>query len=253
MPPLALLQRINQRYERGPAPGSSALDDLGILLHSIDGFEDEDKPWQAATHGQNANAGLSDRISVSLVWKGQKYSFMDNDSGLYGGKGSYIINPDRARILCAYGGDGSTRGKTCHPSGQSRTCIPGCIPQYNGRNSVNDYDSWCNPGGATDHWCEGRPWRPQDVGKMIQRDRQATRMGVHSTQHGRTYNEVVVDGLFSNRNLPGSIEAFVASPGDDMEAVRRTHAAFLSAYHLTARDSPLLIYRTGRAFGCVVC
>jgi len=253
VPPLVVIQRINQRYARGPVGGSSELDQIGILLHSIDGFEDEDKPWQAATRGQNVNAGLSDRISCSVIWKGQQWSFMDNDSGLYSGKGSYIINPAHARILCVYGCDGATRGKTCDPPGPSKECIPGCIPQYDGRDSENTYDSWCRPGNPIDHWCEGRPWRPQDVGKMLQRDIQATRQGVHSTQHGRTYNEVVLDGLYSNRNLPGSIEAFVASPGDDMAAVRRTHAAFLHEYRLSAQHVPLLMYHTGDAFGCVVC
>lgn len=147
----------------------------------------------------------------------------------------------------------STRGKTCNPPGVSRQCTPACMPQFDGRNSVHQYDSWCIPGGPTDHWCEGRPWRPQDVGKMLARDKKATQMGVHSTQHGRTYNEVVIDGFYSNRNLPHSIEAFVASYGDDLELVRRTHSNFLSAYNLQPRDVPLLIYHPGQAFGCVVC
>lgn len=224
-----------------------------MLLHSIDGFEDPDKPWQAATYGSNMNAGLGDRISCSLVWKGQKESFMDNDSGLYDGQGSYIINPDHARVLCVYGGDGSTRGKTCNPPGASRQCIPACIPHYNGRNSVNSYDGWCDAGGSTDHWCEGRPYRPDDLGKMLARDKLATQRGVHSTQHGRTYNEIVIDGFYSNRNLPASIEAFVYSPGDDLEAVKRMHRSFLDEYSLHAHHVPLLIYHAGESFGCLVC
>ena len=252
MPPLPTLTRIIERYN-SVVPGSSDLHKVGILMHSIDGFEDDDKPWQAATQGGNLNAGLSDRISCSLVWKGQRWSFMDNDSGLYDGKGSYIINPAHARVLCAYGGDGSTRGKTCNPAGPSRHCIPACIPQYNGRNSVHDYDAWCEPGGPTDHWCDGRPYRPQDLGKMLSRDRLAWARGVHSTQHGRTYNEVVIDGLYSNRNLPSSIEAFVASPGDNVGLLRRTHQNFLDEYGLSAHQVPLLTYRPGEGFGCLVC
>ena len=230
-----------------------AVREHGLALNSIDGFEDADKPWQAATTGGNVNAGLGDRISCSVIWKGQQWSFMDNDSGLYSGKGSYILNPLRARVLCAYGGDGSTRGKTCNPPGASRRCIPACIPEYNGHNSVHEYDGWCDGGGAEDHWCDGRPWRPQDLGKMLSRDRLATKRGVHSTQHGRTYNEVVVDGYYSNRNLPESIEAFVLSPGDDVEEVRRTHRKFLDTYGKRARDCPLLVYHPGEYFGCDVC
>lgn len=226
---------------------------MGVLLHSIDGFEDDERPWQAATHGEKFNAGLSDRISCSVIWKGQQWSFMDNDSGLYSGQGSYIINPTFARVLCAYGGDGSTRGKVCNPPGPSDHCIPGCMPQYDGENSVHDYDAWCTPGGPTDVWCQGRPWQPADLSNMLQRDKEATRQGVHETQHGRTYNEVVLDGLYSNSHLPDSIEAFVASPGDDLELVRQTHAAFLREYQLTARQVPLIQYLKGEAFGCVVC
>ena len=247
-----MLSRINQRYHNF-VPGSGQLHEVGILLHSIDGFEDEDRPWQAATEGPNVNAGLGDRISVSVIWKGQQWSFMDNDSGMYYGQGSYIINPYRARVLCAYGGDGSTRGKTCNPPGASRSCIPACIPNYNGHNSVHEYDGWCSPGGPTDPWCEGRPWRPQDLGKMLSRDRLATARGVHDTSHGRTYNELVIDGFYSNRNLPDSIEAFVASPGDDLDLVKKTHHKFLTTYSKRAHEVPLLIYHAGESFGCLVC
>jgi len=251
-PPFALLNSINRRFSAF-VPGSSELDKVGILLHSVDGMEQQGKPWQAATRGPNVDAGLSDRISCSVVWKGQAQSFMDNDSGLYEGQGGYIVSPSHARPLCAYGGDGATRGKTCNPPGPSKTCIPACIPQYNGHNSVHEYDSWCDRAGETDHWCNGRPWRPQDLGKMLSRDRLATKRGVQSNEPQRLYNELVLDGLYSNRNLPHSIEAFVLSPGDNVALVRESHQAFLRIYRLTARDVPLLVYHPGVSFGCHVC
>ena len=251
-PPFPLVQRINKRYNEF-VPGSSALDKIGVIIHSIDGYEDPDEPWQAATSGSMYNAGLGDRISCSIVWKGQQWTFMDNDSGLYYGHGSLIMNPYKSRVLCAYGGDGATRGKTCSPPGASKKCLPACIMNYNGHDSDNEYDGFCHSRGPTDHFCDGRPWRPSDLGEMLSRDRLATQQGVHSTQHGHTYNELVLDGLWNNRNLPGSIEAFLASPGDDIELVKRTHGAFLERFRKTAQDVPLLIYRRGEGFGCLVC
>ena len=88
---------------------------------------------------------------------------------------------------------------------------------------------------------------------MLSRDRLASQRGVHSTAHGMIYNELVIDGYFSNRRLPESIEAFVATRGDDLEVVRRTHRRFLREYGLKAHDCPLLVYHPGEGFGCLDC
>ena len=50
---------------------------------------------------------------------------------------------------------------------------------------------------------------------MLERDRLATKQG-EDRVHGMTYNEVIVDGFRMNAQLPGSVEAFVVSPGDDI-------------------------------------
>ena len=118
-------------------------------------------------------------------------SFVESEGATYeqsGKRGGYIINPDVARLLCAYGGDGATRGKSCRPPGPSDKCIPACIPQYNGHDSINTYDRWCDTSsldhwcngkrcalGPADHWCDGRPWRPEQLGDMLERDRLAAR------------------------------------------------------------------------------
>ena len=120
--------------------------------------------------------------------------------------GSYIINPAATRLLCVYGGDGATRGKTCRPPGASEHCIPACIPQYDGDNSRNSYDRWCDTTDPADHVCSFRPWRPERIGEMLERDRLATKRG-EVREHGMTYNEVIIDGFFMNAQLPGSVEA----------------------------------------------
>tara|TARA_B110001452_G_C15234101_1_gene427354 strand:- start:2453 stop:3205 length:753 start_codon:yes stop_codon:yes gene_type:complete len=245
-----VVDRVNRRY-RDFVPGSSALGEIGVILHSIDGFEDPSKPWRACSMDPTSGCDfLSDRISASVIFKGKTVSFVESEGATYGKRGSYIIDPEATRLLCVYGGDGATRGKTCRPPGSSDRCIPACIPQYSGENSRNSYDRWCDSTSAADHWCSGRPWRPERIGEMLERDRLATQQGEDRT-HGMTYNEVIVDGFHMNAQLPGSVEAFVASPGDDMDAVREVYHAWQREY--PEAGVPLLAYHperdaTGRVF-----
>ena len=235
-------------------PGSSALGEVGIIMHSIDGFEDPSKPWRACSTDPASGCDfLSDRISASIIFQGKTVSFVESDGATYDQRGSYIINPDTAWLLCAYGGDGATRGKGCRPPGPSENCIPACIPQYDGVDSVNSYDRWCDASKSShpaDHWCDGRPWRPEQIGDMLERDRLATKQG-EDRVHGMTYNEVIVDGFRMNAQLPGSVEAFVVSPGDDMGAMLEVYLAWRKEY--PEADVPLLSYHperdaTGKVF-----
>jgi len=251
-PPVPVVDRLNRRYNDF-VRGSSQLDELGLILHSVDGFEDGDKPWAAClTHdgfGGQCDV-LGDRISASIIFKGKPTSFASNNFGGYRHGGSYVLNPKATRVLCAFGGDGATRGKSCHPPGLSETCIPACIPQVSRGNSVHDYDSWCSLSGSflhgpADYWCDGHPWKPEDVGEMLERDRKATAQS-SGRQQDRIYNEVVVDGHFHNAHLPLSIEAFVASPGDQMDVVRTMQRNFVREHGLTDADVPLLVYHPDR-------
>lgn len=228
-------------------------------------FDSCQRPWMAAESGSNADAGLGDRISAVIIFEGKATTFVDstdadNTSPLYFGQGSYILDPYEAKPLCAYGGDGATRGKICIPRGVSGHCIPACMPSYSSKtkDSSHMWDRWCKPKSRpdVDFWCEGHPWHPEDIGTMLEKDRLATSKGVHSTGHGMTYNEIVLDGIHSNKQLPKSIEAFVVSDGDKLETVKRMHAAFLRQYSLQASVVPLLDYRPdaqGDAFRCIVC
>ena len=212
---------------------------------------------------------LSDRISASVIFQGKTVSFVESEGATYeqsGKRGGYIINPDVARLLCAYGGDGATRGKSCRPPGPSDKCIPACIPQYNGHDSINTYDRWCDTRsldhwcngkrcalGPADHWCDGRPWRPEQLGDMLERDRLATKQN-EKRVHGLTYNEVIVDGFHMNAQLPASVEAFVASPGDNMAGVLEVYHAWRREY--PKADVPLLAFHperdaTGNVFNVI--
>ena len=191
---------------------------------------------------------LSDRLSTSIVYKGKKASFTSqNDKSLgttYEGRGSYILNPFEAKLLCAYGGDGHTRGKTCYPPGVSKTCLPACIQQYNDKkgDSRNEYDQFCasKGGSKAPPWCDGHPYKPSDLGILLDRDRRKSL----SDPTYADYNEAVLDGFHHNAALPNSIEAFVFScqAGDSLDRVKAVHEEFLNAYGLTSKDVPLVSY-----------
>ena len=240
---MPVVRRINTRFKRFK-PGSSKLDEIGVILHGIDGFEDKRRPWRSADPS-GGEGFLSDRISASIIYAGKGLSFSTNSKmGTYLKKGSYIFDPFVAKALCAYGGDGATRGKTCNPPGISSSCIPACMPNFNSatHNSKNQWDRWCVPHGSADYFCDAHPWRLRDIGKMLDRDRAATQQHQVRDEH-HSYNEIVIDGHHSNAHLPDVIEAFVVSRGDDYEAARQLHAAFLSEYGLSRDKVPMLEYR----------
>ena len=276
-PPMPIVDRLNFRYSQF-VPGSSVLDEIGIILHSIDGFEDGEKPWAACIKYDGFGGQcdvLGDRISASILFKGKSVSFASGNGATYHQGGSYVVNPSEARVLCAYGGDGATRGKNCNPAGVSTHCIPACIPQYAAGNSVHDYDSWCTAAGRSesDYWCGGHPWRPEDIGDMLERDRKAQgprqdllkynevlcalptcprircaarSLSLMAPDVPATCLQVVIDGKHFNSRLPTSIEAFVADLGDHLSTVRDTHRRFLREYGLRKTDVPLLIYHPER-------
>ena len=120
---------------------------------------------------------------------------------------------------------GGTRGKLCHPPGVTATCIPGC--QQSAR------DRWCDAASARDAWCDGLPWHLEDMGLAVSMD-----------VHHDGYNEGVVDAEFWNAQLPHSIDALIATPNDP-HADAMYHK-FLSTYHITEADVPLVIFDKAR-------
>lgn len=183
--------------------------------------------------------------SAPQVYVGKPASFStDSRIATYAGVGSYVLNPFEVQPLCAYGGDGATRGKICQPPGVSSKCIPACMPQYDSAtgDSANEYDAWC---GGGDYYCGGRPWRPSTIGQMLEADRAAVARHEPRDEH-HSYNEIVIDGLAYNRNLPRGVEAFVLGTTDDLAKAREVHQRFLGAYGLSAVEVPLLRFRPER-------
>jgi hypothetical protein len=199
-------------------PGSSRLSDIGVIVHGIDYTEDPDRPWAACSPESSDCGFLSDRMSASVIWKVK-------GTAAFGGGGGVILNPKYSRVLCIYGGDGGTRGKTCSPPGATEQCVPGCV--------ATAHDAWCDGEGARSSWCDGRPWRPSQLGRFLKLDGGMT-----------TYNEAIIDGFFWNANLPHSIEALIGSPNDP--GAVKLHERFLATYRLTKNDIPLLTFEKGR-------
>lgn len=246
-----MLQRLNERYRRF-VPGSSNLDEVGIIIHGIDTFEDAARPWAACSQSDPRCDFLSDRISASIVYEGKPASFVTFSMGCgncagseYMDAGSYILDPFYTRLMCVYGGDGRTRGKNCRPSaGVSSTCIPACITELNpsGKNAVQQYEKWCASTTSTDHYCDGHPWKPEQVGKMLDRERARMQRGLPLPCEQCGYNEVMVDGFYHNAHLPHAIEAWVVGPADNRAKARELHGKLLREYGLSASQVPMLVY-----------
>ena len=236
---------INHRYHH-VKPGSSKLGSAGVLIHITDGWEQPGKPWQMACTAVGCLFG--DRISASIIAAGQTSSFADGSSSSYNGHGGgFVIRPSTAttRVLCSYGGDGHTRKIDCNPLGVSSTCIPGCIRAYNSatHNAWDDWARWCEPSSDVlepGAWCGGRPWRPADLGSMLDID-----LNKVFSDRGDGYNEVVLDGKRANDELPYSIEAmfYLKQDVDGGATARQVYAEFLATYpEISESDIPLLLY-----------
>ena len=104
-------------------------------------------------------------------------------------------------------------------------CIPGCIVP-----GPND-GGWCTEGESGNGWCDGRPWKPEQLELLSGKYRR-----------GSSHNEVVLDSKDWGANLPHSVEAFFYPAGCIMceRTVREVHCQFLAAYDLTACDVPLV-------------
>ena len=211
------------------------------MIHLIDGFEETGKPWQMACTPKPGCDFISDRISVTVLHSNKLAGGIGLADAVgtvvqslsVPGGGGIIVRPslEATRVLCGYGGDGGSRKMTCNPPGTDNPrCIPGCIRCY-----PKFCQTWCDPRKHTiapHGWCEGKPWRPGDLGKMLD-----------SNVHSAEYNEVVLDGFFTNQHLPGAIEAMFYLPTDlnNGAAAKAMHNAFLEAYpSLKYTDVPLL-------------
>ncbi|KAL1495539.1 hypothetical protein AB1Y20_016902 [Prymnesium parvum] len=138
---------LNARFHN-PTVGSALLEEAGVLIHTIDGYEEDAAPWQMACTPSPSCGWESDRVSASVIYAGKAGAYAaEAPSSAYQGGGGVIIRPSAVRVLCGYPGDGNTRRVTCQPPGVSSTCIPGCISHYDAAmaDSIDPWQKWCDP------------------------------------------------------------------------------------------------------------
>ena len=225
-PPGGVVERLNARFRN--AKSSNDLGEIGILVHTFDGQEDPTEPWLACRAEQFCGF-YGDRVSTSLVRPGRvaTYKFQEASAGV-------IANPEVAQLLCAYGGDGATRGKTCNPPGVSAQCTPGCTTR--GGWGL----PWCDADASQDSLCNRRPWKPSDLHRLITIEAMGSG-GSHDQLS--SYDELVLDGSIWNAHMPNAVEAFVETSANDPRAAK-LHAAFLARYGLSAAQVPLVLLST---------
>ena len=215
-----MVDQINMRFR-----SELASTDGGVLMHPMDGFEDS----------------LGDRISASLLRTGTRLAIEGGASDGFG----MILNPHHLRVLCAYGGNSgarsASRAVTCASDGSSwvqrgRPCLPGCAPLYHDVAGGVEDPAWCTPSRTRDDWCDGLPWRPQDLDSMLRQE--------HATTNDLPLAaEIILDGPHFRRRQPSSVDAIFTISGSSDVAARTLHLGYLQAFPEVSFDAfPLLVY-----------
>ena len=171
--------------------------------------------------------------------------------------GGIVLSPATSRLLCSYPRDGFTGGASCSSLGATESCVPGCTG--GGR-------PWCTHAasetqGRTRSCGSHDPWRPEDLGGMLQDYQHRLRTGVTFTlgdqpHTQRQYNEVVLDATRWLDHLPHTVEAFFFPDSSSCNSptsacqrfVREAHESFIKEYGRVAQETvPLLRLQFDRA------
>ena len=244
----APLRQIMRRYTAAAFDDDSlsSPDGKGVLIHQLDGWEDDDKPWLPC-HSRTGRAcvKLGDRISCMLIYESMGDREDRATIPLFSWKGGLVVRAEESKPLCLFGCDGATRNHNCpsHPA----TCVPGCgNPPW-----------WCErerPLLANDcrcglEACSGHvsAWRPSDVAFVMDAHEKHGPKYKFEPGFHTGYNEVVIESEAWEAHLPQVVQAFFfVDGGSDEPSIREMHARFLQEYGLTGRDCPLLRLDRGR-------
>lgn len=245
------MREINSRFNG--ASITSNLARAGVLIHEFDEFEDPYAKWMPCSDACEGFAnprercrycGLRDRMSVSLIGThGTAHIFSAEWPNAFSfSGGGVVLNPAKAKLLCSYDHDASSRGKECIPAYGQGVCVPGCTMD----------GTWCDPHDPG-HCGLHTPWRPQHLNAML--NTYAKRIQGHgiSCKDCKMYNEVILDSRAWKNNMPATVDAFFypvhAFCGDKCRArVKKAHSDFLRRYpgahtpllrlHLDRKSSP---------------
>lgn len=239
IPGEATLESINNRFREGRP--STDLTVVGVSLHQFDETENPDRPWLSCPefcHGVGQPCGcyfLSDRLSGQVVFADMPKTNRKEIPVWSEKAGGFVWNMGMARLHCAFAGDAGTRARTCSPPGATDQCVPGC---------TDGFHPWCD-GNHPDVWCDGNPWRPNELDQMLSAYR-------FRKPPYNTYNEIIVDSKYTDERMPDAVEAFfypltpACETGSKCSSyVRRIRKAFLREYQLDESKVPLLAFRPG--------
>ena len=144
----------------------------GILIHSIDGWEDGNAPWAPATKGPGAKD-----MSASIVFSANKLPNKPIPLFPAAHGGGLIFRPGLTRIRC---------GKAVDSAGHC--------------------GAWCETTDVNVPWSADRDklcsWRPHNIGLQLQR--LSTMQTLYASLD---YNEIIIDAVSWRDQLPGVIEA----------------------------------------------
>ena len=91
-----LADRINARFARDPTrvawPASGAVPDAGVLVHMIDSYENRETGAQGRQNLLWTPSPVSDDISGSVIWAGQKVD-LNSQLALFDGIGGFVLRP----------------------------------------------------------------------------------------------------------------------------------------------------------------
>ena len=240
-----IVHRLNARFAAGvPTSNMSA---AGVLVHQFDNTEGGDDamdemwlPCPADCYGHSCwCAPYRDRWSASLISATTPRDNLDSLILFSKRAGGLVFAPNNT-VLCAYPQDGGTENRVCDPTGVSAKCLPGCYTE-----TIDGSPCWCDeiapawscPNGTVANLSSPCAWKPTDLKQALTKQ-----------QTVNTYNEIIVDTSKYAAALPGSLEAiFFLATSDCATAplceglARKTHAAALAKYQLTAAKLPLLL------------
>lgn len=196
---------INERFHRSPFRNSlwspdGTLADAGLLIHVLDGWEENGQMWAPGRNGPGATDQSGSLVCGQNKVAGQRIP-------LFGGRAAQsgiIFKP------------GSTRVKCGKPSDSSGKCIAWCD-----RSRASLSVPWSE---AIDKQCA---WQPKDFGVQLKR------LVKHQVTYSYLwYNEIIIDAVHWRAHMPDVVEAIFGN--------RDAHQAFLAEFDLSERSHPFL-------------
>ena len=209
------IRELNRRFHRAPWEASwsadGALADAGILIHTLDGWEQHTAKYAPTTSGPGAV-----EQSASMVFAAQHVAGQPLPLFASGTAGGLIFRPGPStKVMCGKAKDSAGTCSVWHPPGVDPWC-----PAVSG--DVANRGVWSEPGDTC-----GYAWRPADVGHYLQRL-------TAFQQHRQTlnYNEIIIDASWWQSHLPDTVEAVF---GD-----RAVYEQFIATYRLSAERCPFV-------------